>query len=80
MRKGLPEVSADSYVRALSPLMWLMTLVAMLLLCLVLRGVVWLRTRLGMGSGLDSGSTSLGSCFLSVIGSLCSQGELHTLG
>ncbi|KAK3920318.1 Glutamate receptor 1 [Frankliniella fusca] len=73
-RKGLPEVSADSYVRAMSPSMWCMTLVALVLLCAVLRALVWLRAALGLPPGVEPDTASLGSCALSVLGGLCSQG------
>ncbi|KAJ1520978.1 hypothetical protein ONE63_004050 [Megalurothrips usitatus] len=77
VQRGLPEVSADSYFRAMSPTMWTMTLSALVLLSLVLRSMVRLRTALGMEAGVDPAdptASSLGSCFLTVLGSLCSQG------
>ncbi|XP_034234135.1 uncharacterized protein LOC117641128 isoform X2 [Thrips palmi] len=74
VRKGAPQVSADSYIRALSPSMWAMTLAAVLLLCVVLRAMVWLRTAVGMGSGMEPANTSLGHCFLAVLGCICTQG------
>lgn len=75
MLRGSPEVSADSYVRALSPAMWALTLLAMLLLCVALRALAATRVALGMAAGVQpAAAVSLGSCFLSVLGSLCSQG------
>ncbi|XP_052133617.1 uncharacterized protein LOC113215125 [Frankliniella occidentalis] len=84
-RKGLPEVSADSYVRAMTPTMWALTGLALVVLCLVLRAMLWLRAALGMPPGVLPHTlapdmtvlphtASLGSCFLSVLGGLCSQG------
>ena len=75
MRKGLPQVSADSYIRAMSPAMWSLTLAAVLLLCLVLRAMVWLRSTVGMASGVQPDNTTLGHCALSVLGCICSQGN-----